>query len=62
MQLSLLEDQQANTPAGLVYLPDFLSPEEEAGLTDCILAGEWPDEETPDPAHKEPDDAGRCSW
>ncbi|WP_419863166.1 alpha-ketoglutarate-dependent dioxygenase AlkB [Candidatus Poriferisodalis sp.] len=37
---SLTEDT-AVVSAGLEYLPDFLSPEEEAELIACIDAGEW---------------------
>lgn len=40
-QLSMLSDDTGVAPLGFEYLPEFLSPEEEAELTACIDAGEW---------------------
>ena len=41
MQLSLLGDEPAIAPAGLVCYPEFLSADDEAALSDCVYAGEW---------------------
>ena len=40
-QLSFLLDDTGVVPVGLEYLPDFLSPSEEAELTACIDSGAW---------------------
>ena len=40
-QLSMLPEDTGVAPAGFEYVPDFLSPQEEADLTACIDAGEW---------------------